>query len=242
MLRTWAARLEVKNGGYQDEIFVPLLALKLGRPMKWAETRVEHLRTARQGRDQIHYIDVAVKKDGTVIAVRDKIIADMGCSYGVDNSISSAALYMPGVYQIQDYKVDAYGIATNKANHGSLRGIGKAEAAFVIERTMVDIIARELNMDPVELRNKNFIPPEAFPYRNVTGALYDSGRYEECLKQALELAKYEEAKEEKKRVARPRDLPRCGRGFGHGADQFQPASMPLGVTRPAASNRTVRDR
>lgn len=189
----------LKNGGYQDEILVPLLALKLGRPMKWAETRVEHMRTGRQGRDQIHYIDVAVKKDGTILAVRDKIIADIGCSYGVDNSISSAALYMTGVYKIQDYKVDAYGIATNKANHGSLRGIGKAEAAYVIER-MVDIIARKLKLDPIELRNKNFIAPEAFPYRNVTGALYDSGRYEECLKKTLELARYDEVKQEKARL------------------------------------------
>jgi aerobic carbon-monoxide dehydrogenase large subunit len=189
----------VKNGGYQDEVVVPLLAMKLGRPMKWAETRVEHLRCARQGRDQIHYIQAAVKKDGTVIAIRDKIIADLGCSYGVDNSITSAALYIPGVYRIQNYAVDAYGVATNKANHGSLRGIGKAEAAFVIER-MMDIIARELRMDPVELRKKNFIPPEAFPYRNVTGALYDSGQYEKCLTQALELARYEEAKAEKKRM------------------------------------------
>lgn len=186
----------VKNGGYQDEVLVPLLAIKLGRPMKWAETRVEYMRTGRQGRDQIHYIDVAVKKDGTILAVRDKIIADIGCSYGVDNSISSAALYMTGVYDIQNYRVDAYGVATNKANHGSLRGIGKAEAAYVIER-MIDIIARKLSIDPIVLRNKNFIPPEAFPYRNVTGALYDSGRYAECLKKTLELARYEEAKKEK---------------------------------------------
>jgi aerobic carbon-monoxide dehydrogenase large subunit len=189
----------VKNGGYQDEVVVPLLAIKLGRPLKWAETRIEHMRTARQGRDQIHYIDVAVKKDGTMLAVRDKIIADIGCSYGVDNSISSAALYVPGVYQIQHYGVDAYGIATNKANHGSLRGIGKAEAAFVIER-MIDIIAHELKLDAIEVRKKNFIPPEAFPYRNVTGALYDSGQYEKCLTQALELADYDEAKAEKERL------------------------------------------
>src|SRR5262245_59808296 len=167
--------------------------------MKSSETRFENLPCARHRRDQIHYIEAAVNKDGTVIAIRDKIIADLGCSYGVDNSITSAALYVPGVYRIQHYGVDAYGVATNKANHGSLRGIGKAEAAFVIERTM-DIIARELTMDPVELRKKNFIPPEAFPYRNVTGALYDSGQYEKCLTQALELAKYEEAKEDKKRA------------------------------------------
>ena len=189
----------VKNGGYQDEAVIPFLANKLQRPMKWAETRVEHLRAARHGRDQIHYIEAAVKKDGTIVAIRDKIIADMGCSYGVDNSITSSALYVPGVYQIQHYAVDAYGVATNKANHGSLRGIGKADAAFVIER-MVDIIARGLGLDPIELRRKNYIPPEDFPYRSVTGALYDSGRYDECLTRVLELAKFDEAQEEKKRL------------------------------------------
>ena len=141
---------------------IPFLANKLQRPMKWAETRVEHLRAARHGRDQIHYIEAAVKKDGTIVAIRDKIIADMGCSYGVDNSITSSALYVPGVYQIQHYAVDAYGVATNKANHGSLRGIGKADAAFVIER-MVDIIARGLGLDPIELRRKNYIPARGLP-------------------------------------------------------------------------------
>jgi len=189
----------VKNGGYQDDSIIPLIASKLGRPVKWAETRVEHLRVARQGRDQIHTIQAAVKNDGTIVALRDKIIADLGCSYGIDNSISSAALYVPGVYQIQHYGVDAYGIATNKANHGSLRGIGKADAAFVIER-MVDIIARGLKMDPVELRRKNFIPPEAFPYRSVTGALYDSGQYDLCLTRVLEMANYKEATDEKMRL------------------------------------------
>lgn len=189
----------VKNGGYQDEAILPLLAATWRRPMKWAETRVEHLRAARQGRDQIHYIEAAVKKDGTIVGVRDRIIADMGCSYGIDNSISSAALYVPGVYRIQNYAVDAYGVATNKANHGSLRGIGKADAAFVIER-MVDIIARGLGKDPIEIRRKNFIPPEAFPYRNVTGALYDSGRYEECLTRALEMAGFDEAKKDRDRL------------------------------------------
>lgn len=189
----------VKNSGYQEEVVTAFIALKLGTPVKWAETRIEHLRTARQGRDQIHDIQAAVKNDGTIIAIKDKILADLGCSYGVDNSITSSALYVPGVYQIQHYQVDAYGIATNKAVHGSLRGIGKADASFIIER-MVDIIARDLSMNPIEIRRKNFIPPEAFPYRNVTGALYDSGRYDLCLTRALELANYEKEKEEKKRL------------------------------------------
>ena len=173
----------------------------LGRPVKWCETRVEHLSNGRHGRDQIHYIEIAVKKDGTILGIKDKIIADMGSTYTIDHSILASALYVPGVYQVQNYAVDAFGISTNKTTHGSLRGIGKADAAYVIER-LIDIVARELNLDPVDIRMKNFIPSEAFPYRNVTGALYDSGQYHLCLKRALEVADYGKLRQEQKELRR----------------------------------------
>jgi carbon-monoxide dehydrogenase large subunit len=107
----------------------------------------------------------------------------------------ASALYMTGVYQIQNYAVDATGVSTNKTTHGSLRGIGKADAAYVIER-LVDIAARRLNIDPIDIRMKNFIPAEAFPYRNVTGALYDSGQYHLCLKRTAEIAGYDKLRKE----------------------------------------------
>lgn len=186
----------VKAGSYQDEAVIPFIAVKLKRPVKWSETRVEHLRMAVQGRDQTHYVEAAVNDDGTIVGIRDKIIADMGCSYALDNSIISAALLVPGAYDIQHYAVDAYGVATNKTVHGSLRGVGKADAAFVIER-MIDIIARNMKIDPIDLRRKNFIPPDAFPYRSVTGALYDSGNYDGCLSKLLASANYTETVKEK---------------------------------------------
>lgn len=189
----------VKIQIYQEELILPYISMRLERPVKWCETRVEHLRNARHGRDQIHYIQAAVKKDGTLLAIKDRIIADMGSAYTVDHSIMASALYVPGVYQIQNYAVDAYGVATNKTTHGSLRGIGKADASYIIER-MVDIIARDLGLDPVEIRMKNFIPAEAFPYRNVTGALYDSGQYHLCLKRVLEIADYEKLREEQRQI------------------------------------------
>jgi len=157
----------VKIQTYQEELLLPYLSRQLGRPIKWCETRVEHMRNGRHGRDQIHYIEMALKKDGTMLAIRDKIIADMGSTYTVDYSILAAALYMTGVYQVQNYAVDAFGISTNKTTHGSLRGIGKADASYILER-LVDIAARELKLDPIDIRTKNFIPPEAFPYRNAT--------------------------------------------------------------------------
>ena len=191
----------IKIQTYQEELLLPFLSRELARPVKWCETRVEHLRNGRHGRDQIHYIEMALKKDGTMLGIRDKIIADMGSTYTVDHSIMASALYVPGVYQIQNYSVDAFGVSTNKTTHGSLRGIGKADASYVIER-LVDIAARELRLDPVEIRMKNFIPAEAFPYRNVTGALYDSGQYHLCLKRALEIAGYEQLKKEQEELRR----------------------------------------
>ena len=191
----------IKIQTYQEELLLPFLSRELARPIKWCETRVEHLRNGRHGRDQIHYIEMALKKDGTILGIRDKIIADMGSTYTVDHSIMASALYVPGVYQIQNYSVDAFGVSTNKTTHGSLRGIGKADASYVIER-LVDIAARELRLDPVEIRMKNFIPAEAFPYRNVTGALYDSGQYHLCLERALEIAGYEQLRKEQEELRR----------------------------------------
>src|SRR5258706_13698577 len=185
----------VKIQTYQEELLLPYLSRELGRPIKWCETRVEHMRNGRHGRDQIHYVEMALKKDGTMLAIRDKIIADMGSTYTVDHSIQAAALYMTGVYQIQNYCVDALGIATNKTTHGSVRGIGKADASYILER-LVDIAARQLQLDPIEIRMKNFIPTEAFPYRNVTGALYDSGQYHLAMKRTAEMAGYDRLRKE----------------------------------------------
>ena len=185
----------VKIQTYQEELLLPYLSRELGRPIKWCETRVEHMRNGRHGRDQIHYIEMALKKDGTMLAIKDKIIADMGSTYTVDHSIQAAALYMTGVYQIQNYAVDAFGVATNKTTHGSLRGIGKADASYILER-LVDIAARELKLDPIDIRMKNFIPADAFPYRNATGALYDSGQYHLGMKRTAEMAGYEKLRKE----------------------------------------------
>lgn len=185
----------VKIQTYQEELLLPVLSRELNRPIKWCETRVEHLRNGRHGRDQIHYIEMALKKDGTMLGIRDKIIADMGSTYTVDHSIQAAALYMTGVYQIHNYEVSAFGVSTNKTTHGSLRGIGKADASYILER-LVDIAARELNIDPIDIRMKNFIPADAFPYRNVTGALYDSGQYHLALKRTAEMAGYTQLRRE----------------------------------------------
>ncbi|MBI4528728.1 MAG: xanthine dehydrogenase family protein [Deltaproteobacteria bacterium] len=215
---------------YPEEILLAYLAKRLSRPVKWAETRIEHLTNVRQGRDQIHYVQAAVRNDGRVLALKSKIIADFGATTRFINSLPAAALYSTGAYDIQCHQVDAFGVLTNKTPQGPVRGIGKADAAYVIERLM-DIIARRLDMDPAEVRMKNFVREDAFPYRTATGSLLDSGRYATCLRKALDLAGYEELRRQqgelrKKGVLRgigmclviePTSAARPGQGGAYGA-------------------------
>lgn len=184
-----------KNGTYPEVVVLAAAAKRLARPVKWVETRIEHMANAAHGRDQIHDVEVAVRSDGRILGLRDRIVADLGDASSVDNSLSSAVLYMTGPYAIQSYQVDAYGVATNKSRHGSLRGIGKADAAFVYER-VIDIVARKLGLDPADVRARNFVPEDQFPYRTATGALLDSGRYELALQMALDTAGYAELRRE----------------------------------------------
>jgi carbon-monoxide dehydrogenase large subunit len=215
---------------YPEEILVAYLAKRLGRPVKWAETRIEHLTNVRHGRDQIHYLQAAVRNDGRILALKSKIIADFGASTRFINSLPAAALYTTGAYDIQCHQVDAFGVLTNKTPQGPVRGIGKADAAYVIERFM-DIIARQLNLDPAEIRMKNFVSEDAFPYRTATGSILDSGRYATCLRKSLDLAGYEKLRAEQadlrnKGVLRgigmclviePTSAARRGQGGGYGA-------------------------
>ena len=108
---------------------------------------------------------------------------------------------------MQNYAVDAFGISTNKTTHGSLRGIGKADASYILER-LVDIAARQLKIDPIDIRMKNFIPADAFPYRNATGALYDSGQYHLAMKRTAEIAGYEQLRKEQTGAAQKGHLSR----------------------------------
>ncbi|MBI4456054.1 MAG: xanthine dehydrogenase family protein molybdopterin-binding subunit [Acidobacteria bacterium] len=182
---------------YPEEVLIPLLCLLTERPIQWVETRSEHMKATHHARDQVHYIEIAVKKDGTVLAVKDKIIADLGAAYpnGGLASIVTTTMFVPGAYKIRNYQGEVCGVVTNKTSYGAHRGFGKSEAAYVIERAM-DIVANRLNMDPAEVRFKNFIQPGEFPYISVTGTRYDSGNYPEALRRALELANYQQLRQQ----------------------------------------------
>ena len=184
-----------KWGFYPEELVVPLASVLCGRPVKWIETRREHMVATNHAREQRHFIEMALRSDGTVLGVRDRIYADMGDAYPVGGfaSVITTTMFVPGAYRIQDYDCQLFGVVTNKTPFGAHRGFGKSEAAYVIER-MMDIAATALDMDPADVRQKNFIQPEEFPYRCVTGSRYDSGDYPRALQMALDAADYEGAR------------------------------------------------
>ncbi|HEV2137995.1 MAG TPA: xanthine dehydrogenase family protein molybdopterin-binding subunit [Nitrososphaerales archaeon] len=183
----------IKSAIFPDEVSVVILSMKLGRPVKWVEERHEHLLVAGHERQQVHYVECAVKKDGTLLGVKDRIIADFGASgmfwTEVQPAMLSAAA-VPGPYRLRNYDFDLWCVSTNKAPCGPHRGFGRPVAAYVIER-MMDIIARKLKLSPVEIRLKNLIDPSEMPWTTPVGVFYDSGNYRQVLERTLSLADYD---------------------------------------------------
>ena len=176
---------------YQEEPLVAYLSMRTGRPVKWIETRSENLKAGAHSRQQVHYVELGLKRDGTITAFKDKMIADIGAFMPQPGlgSILATTLFLPSGYKIQNYEVDLHVANTNKAPFGALRGFGKADANFITERVL-DIAAKQTGIDPVELRLKNFIQPDEFPYNSCTGAIYDSGNYPGNLQKAAEAIGY----------------------------------------------------
>ncbi|MDJ0269027.1 MAG: glyceraldehyde dehydrogenase subunit alpha [Aigarchaeota archaeon] len=187
---------------YGGEAVVAFLAKELGRPVKWMEDRRENYLATIHGRDHIQYVELAAKRDGTILGLRVKAYANLGAylstaSPGIPTILLGTML--SGCYKIPAISCEVYGVLTNTAPVDAYRGAGRPEASFIVER-MVDILAHELGMDPAEVRRKNFIPPDAFPYTVATGLQYDSGNYEAALNKALELVGYQQLREEQKRL------------------------------------------
>lgn len=181
-----------KTGYYPEDLLIPSLAIETNRPVKWVERRQEHLTSSIHAREQTHRMAAGVTAEGDILGISDEIIANSGVAYphAAVAAHLTTAQFMTGAYDIQDYRCTVHGMVTNKAPFGAHRGFGKAESAFVIER-FVDIIARELGLDPADVRYRNFIQPEDFPYRSASGSNYDSGNYPRALERALELLEYE---------------------------------------------------
>ncbi len=196
-----------------EEVISLLVARRLGKPVKWTETRSESLMTAHHGRDQIQYIDIAADREGNVKGLRCRILADMGAYLRlVTPGVPVLGAFMfNGIYKFPAYRFECDGIFTNKTPTDAYRGAGRPEATFAIERIM-DELAVELGMDPLELRRRNWIRAEEFPFTSVAGMTYDSGDYETATQKALELLGYDELRAEQRRRRESNDPVQLGIG------------------------------
>jgi carbon-monoxide dehydrogenase large subunit len=182
---------------YAEEALVGYLAMRLGRPVKWIETRRENFLTTIHGRGQIAEVEAAVKRDGTVLGMRYKITLDVGAylQFFTPGVATLTGLMATGPYKIPHVGFEVTGVFTNKMATDAYRGAGRPEATYMLER-MMDRIAGELGLDPAEVRMRNFPQPEEFPFPTATGLAYDSGNYPHALRRALEMVGYEQLRQE----------------------------------------------
>src|SRR5262245_54930365 len=177
---------------YSEDILIPLLARVLGRPVRFIETRREHLLAVTQERDQWHDVEMGLTREGTIVALRDAFVHDCGAfvSWGIIVPLITS-VSVPGPYRVQNYEVALTAIYTNRVPVTPVRGAGRPQAVFVMER-LLDLAAERLGLDRVKIRELNLIQPDEFPYdvglvsRDNSPRRYDSGNYPECLRRVVE--------------------------------------------------------
>jgi carbon-monoxide dehydrogenase large subunit len=176
---------------YAEEALMAFIAMKINKPVKWIESRRENFQCTIHGRGHVDYFELAAKRDGTMLGMKLKLIQDLGAYHQLLTPAipTLSVLMMPGLYRFQNISADIVGVFTNAVPTDAYRGAGRPEATHGIER-MVDILAAELHMDPVELRLKNFVGNDEFPYATPTGLAYDSGNYAKPLNEALAKVDY----------------------------------------------------
>jgi carbon-monoxide dehydrogenase large subunit len=183
---------------YSEEMVLPWISMKLGKPIKWIEDRRENFYATTQERQQIHEVEMALSKEGRILGISQKIIHDTGAydPYGLTTPLNSQSHSMGG-YDVKNYSSDLTVVFTNKTIVTPVRGAGRPQGIYVVER-LLDIASRELGLDPMEIRRLNFIPPDAFPYNHeiidqaFVPLVFDSGNYEAAFNKALEELGYED--------------------------------------------------
>jgi carbon-monoxide dehydrogenase large subunit len=181
----------------REEVLALILAKRLGRPVKWSETRSENMVAMHHGRDQIQDIEIAATKDGKLLGMKVDLLADMGAYLQIitpGTPLLGMFMYS-GIYKMEALDFTCTGVYTNKTTTDAYRGAGRPESTFAIERIM-DELAAELGMEPMELRKLNWVKHEEFPFTNVAGLTYDTGNYEAATERALELFGYDELRAE----------------------------------------------
>ena len=186
-----------KGNIYPEEVLVPLMARKFKRPVRWVASRSEDYQSTSHGRDQHNVIRLAATREGKITGVDLEVVADCGAYHARCTPCVApfTGMMISGVYEIPNGRARVTGVFTNKSPNEPYRGAGRPEAAYMIERG-VDALAARLGMDPVELRRRNFIPPEKFPFKSLFGLRYDSGNYQGSLQKALQLVDYPERRRE----------------------------------------------
>ncbi|HSL10010.1 MAG TPA: xanthine dehydrogenase family protein molybdopterin-binding subunit [Actinomycetota bacterium] len=203
-----------KSQTWPEYVVVAHLARTLGRRVRWIEGRSESFTGSSHGRAQRHRVRLAADRDGTFRALDVRIDADLGAYPHTGAPIASnTAWVLSGPYRIPAVSVGVRGIVTNTTPIAAVRGAGRPEAAFSLERA-VDELAKEIGVDPVDVRRRNLIPPDAFPYRSPTGATYDSGDYRAALDLACELAGYDDVRAAQRSPSAPAGSTLVGIGIG----------------------------
>jgi carbon-monoxide dehydrogenase large subunit len=179
----------IKGHLFPEEVAVCVMAMETGRPVKWIEDRQEHLLSCIHAREHDHHLEVAYAEDGTILGLRARLYIDCG-AYSVWPWTSTmdtgmALGILPGQYRIRNYECEAYSVATNKCPLGPYRGVARPSACFSIERA-VDEVAHTLGLDSLDVRRRNYVQPDEFPYESATGLIYDSGSFVESLDKVCE--------------------------------------------------------
>lgn len=202
-----------KNGGYPEDLVVASLARRLGRPVRWAETRSESMLGLVHGRGMDFDATIGGSRDGRIVAYRCHAVQDGGAHASIGSVLPFISRTVAcGVYDFERADFSAESVVTNTVPVGAYRGAGRPEAAAAVER-MVDRFAAEIGMDPVEVRRRNFIRPDAFPFTTATGADMDSGEYETALDAVLAHVDYEGLRADQERRRDDPSAPLLGLGW-----------------------------
>ena len=183
---------------YPEEMLIPWISIKLNRPVKWIEDRRENFYATTQEREQIHEAEMALTRDGRILGVSDVILHDSGAydPYGLTIPLNTQCHAM-GAYDVPNFFSEVTVIFTNKTLTTPVRGAGRPQGIFVVER-LLDLAAKELGIDPIEIRKRNFIPPESFPYDHqiidqaFATLIFDSGNYRPALEKAADMIDFEQ--------------------------------------------------
>jgi carbon-monoxide dehydrogenase large subunit len=196
-----------------EELLALSIAQRLGKPVKWTESRSDCMLTAHHGRDQIQDLTLTARRDGTITGLKVELLADMGAYLGlVGPGVPILGAFMfNAIYKIPAYHFTCTNVFTNKTLTDAYRGAGRPEATFAIERLM-DELAAEIGVDPIEIRERNWIKHEEFPFTTVCGLTYDSGNYEAATEKATQLFDYAGLRAEQRRRREANDPVQLGIG------------------------------